>query len=66
VSDKPKIPDGWRELRKNEIIGTDDKIWQCGKGPWIHVGGSVIGERYGRATATSESHWTIIRKNHTL
>ena len=59
---KPKIPKGWKELRKGTIISTDDKVWQWNQGPWAYVGGSTIGERYQRPTATSASHWTIIRE----
>lgn len=58
---KPEIPAGWRELSTDEVIETDDKIWQWGDGPWAYVGGSSIGERYNRPCATTKRHWTIIR-----
>lgn len=60
---KPKIPKGCRELRPLEIIETDDKIWAWDVGPWIWVGGSLIGERYNRPSMSSARHWTIIRLN---
>lgn len=63
MSTQPTIPPGWHELPKNEIIGTDDKIWAWGEGPWIYVGGSIIGERYGRESTDTTRHWTIIRED---
>lgn len=62
MSDKPKIPKGWHELRKGTVISTDDMIWAWNIGPWNWVGGSIIGERYKRATSTSSNHWMVIRK----
>lgn len=59
-----EIPNGWRELQKNEVIETDDKIWQWDTGPWIYVDGSLIGERYMRPCVTHTRHWTIIRHSN--
>lgn len=62
--EKPEIPNGWRELLPLEIIKTDDKIFAWNNGPWVYVGGTIIGERYGRKTMSTDRHWTIIRHSN--
>ena len=62
MKQKPVIPNGWRELAKHEVIGTDDRIWQFDTGPWAYVGGSLVGTRYQRPNVEVDSHWTIIRE----
>lgn len=58
MSDKPKIPTGWRELKRGLIIRVGDKYAKYGGTRFAAVkdGHVVVGERY------SASHWTTIRK----
>lgn len=62
TNEKPEIPEGWEELAFRDIIATDDRIWDWGRGPWKDVGGSLIGCRYNVPNAEVHLHWTIIRQ----
>lgn len=62
----PKIPKGWKELRRGAVIRSNDRVWAYGEGPWVEWGKVLDSDRKYRPCESPltdlECHYTVIRR----